>query len=616
MGVYQHIDIDTGPQDLEALDGLIRAVQRACQRGIGERLGRFGMSVVHWHALQAISGNPGLPQRQLARLTGHSEQAFATLMMRMLIRGYVLRGRQSGRVTTHEVTPLGRVMLDLANEIAHEVLALLFLGIASDERQFLQALLHRVLQGQWRLQFAPRSGVRGKTTPMNQANATYIGRDLAHVWHPCTQMKDHEALPPIPIRSGKGVWLEDYAGQRYLDAISSWWVNLFGHANPRINAAVSAQLERLEQVILAGFTHEPVIALSEALTALAPRGLTRCFYADNGSSAVEVAVKMSFHYWRNTGRSAKRRIITLSNSYHGETLGALAVGNVELYKEIYKPLLMDVITVPSPDCFGRDPGESWAEHSRRRFAYMEAALAAHAHEACAVIVEPLVQCAGNMRMYDPLYLTLLREACDRHEVHLIADEIAVGFGRTGTMFACEQAGIRPDFMCLSKGLTAGYLPLSTVMTTEAVYAAFYDDYVKLNAFLHSHSFTGNPLGCAAALASLAIFREDRTLERNRALAAHMGERASELEEHPHVAEVRQHGMILAIELVADKASRTPYPWQERRGLTVYRHALSRGVLLRPIGSVVYFMPPYVIAPDEIDLMVEVAREGIERATCA
>jgi adenosylmethionine---8-amino-7-oxononanoate aminotransferase len=451
---------------------------------------------------------------------------------------------------------------------------------------------------------------------MDSANTRYITRDLAHVWHPCTQMKDHEReLPLIPIRRGEGVWLEDFDGRRYLDAVSSWWVNLFGHANVRINAAIRTQLAQLEQVILAGFTHEPVIALSEALTALAPPGLTRCFYADNGSSAIEVAVKMSFHYWRNQGAGGRRRFITLSNSYHGETLGALAVGNVDLYKQIYRPLLMDVITVPSPDCFERAPGESWEEHSRRRFADMERALERHAGETCAVIVEPLVQCAAGMRMYDPVYLTLLRAACDRYRVHLIADEIAVGFGRTGTMFACEQAGIRPDFMCLSKGLTAGYLPLSAVMTTDEIYAAFYDEYVKLNAFLHSHSFTGNPLACTAALASLAIFREDHTLERNRALAAHLGELVRDLTAHPHVAEVRQRGMIVAIELTADKGRRAPYPWQERRGLIVYRHALARGVLLRPIDNVVYFMPPYVITPAEIDLMVQVAREGIERATC-
>src|SRR5450755_2467727 len=450
---------------------------------------------------------------------------------------------------------------------------------------------------------------------MNSANSRYVARDLAHVWHPCTQMKDHEQLPPIPIRRGQGAWLEDFEGKRYLDAVSSWWVNLFGHANPAINAAVRAQLDLLEQVILAGFTHEPVIALSEELIAVAPQGLTRCFYADNGSSAVEVAVKMSFHYWRNVGRSQKRSFITLANSYHGETLGALALGDVELYKAIYKPLLMDVRVVGSPDCYAREPGVTWAAHSTSQFAHMEEALARYHGETAAVIVEPLVQCAGSMRMYDPVYLKLLRAACDRYGVHLIADEIAVGFGRTGTLFACEQAAIRPDFLCLSKGLTGGYLPLSVVMTTEDVYAAFYDEYVKLNAFLHSHSYTGNPLACAAALASLGIFFNGPVLETNERLAAHMGNRARELEEHPHVAEVRQHGMITAIEFLKNKAKREPYPWQERRGLKVYRHGLARGVLLRPIGNVVYFMPPYVITPEEIDLMVTVAREGIAMATC-
>jgi adenosylmethionine-8-amino-7-oxononanoate aminotransferase len=324
---------------------------------------------------------------------------------------------------------------------------------------------------------------------------------------------------------------------------------------------------------------------------------------------------MSFHYWRNVGRTGKRRFITLSNSYHGETLGALAVGNVDLYKEIYKPLLMDVITVASPDCFEREPGETWADHSRRKFALMEAALEQHAHETAAVIVEPLVQCAAGMRMYDPVYLQLLREACDRHGVHLIADEIAVGFGRTGTMFACEQAGIRPDFACLSKGLTSGYLPLSAVVTTEDVYTAFYDEYVKLNAFLHSHSFTGNPLACAAARETLRIFADENVVARNRELSEHMGALTADLRDHPHVAEVRQRGMILAIELVQDKAGRVPYPWQERRGLRVYRHGLKNEMLLRPIGSVVYFMPPYVISQDEITQMVRVAREGIELATC-
>jgi adenosylmethionine-8-amino-7-oxononanoate aminotransferase len=446
-------------------------------------------------------------------------------------------------------------------------------------------------------------------------NQSWVERDLAHVWHPCTQMKDHESVPLVPLRAGKGVWLEDFAGKRYIDGISSWWTTLFGHSNPRINAAVAAQLEKLEHVIFAGFTHEPAVTLAEQLVELAPPGLERCFFADNGSAAVEVAVKMSFHYWRNVGQPRKTRFITLSNSYHGETLGALAVGNVDLYKSIYKPLLMDVITAPSPDAFAREPGVSEADHARRMFAPMEAALERHHADVAAVIVEPLVQCAGSMRMYDPVYLELLRAACDRFNVHLIADEIAVGFGRTGTMFACEQAGIRPDYLCLSKGLTGGYLPLSAVLTTRGVYDAFYDEYVKLNAFLHSHSYTGNPLACAAANATLGIFRDEPVLERNRALAVHLRASVAHLEDHPHVAEIRQRGMILAIELVKDRKSRTPWPFEERRGLRIYRHALERGALIRPIGSVVYFMPPYVIQRDEIDLLARIATEGIELA-CA
>jgi adenosylmethionine-8-amino-7-oxononanoate aminotransferase len=440
-------------------------------------------------------------------------------------------------------------------------------------------------------------------------------RDLRVVWHPCTQMKDHESLPMIAIRSGAGAWLEDFDGKRYLDAVSSWWVNLFGHANPRINAALQNQMAKLEHVIFAGFTHEPAVRLSEQLVALAPAGLTRCFFADNGSAAVEVAIKMSFHYWRNRGRPQKTRFVTLANSYHGETLGALAVGNVELYKSLYKPLLMDVFTVPSPDCYHRESGESWEAYSLRQFEHMEHLLAKHAAEVAAVIVEPLVQCAGGMRMYHPVYLKRLREACTRHGVLLIADEIAVGFGRTGTVFACEQAGITPDFLCLSKGLTGGYLPLSVVMTTEDTYAAFYDEYTNLTAFLHSHSYTGNPLACAAALATLEIFATDRVIERNRPKAAYLARRAFELEHHPHVTEVRQCGMIVAVEFAKDRQSREPYPWQERRGQRIYLSSLQQGVLLRPIGNVVYFMPPYVVDESEIDLMVQAAAEGIEKATC-
>ena len=448
---------------------------------------------------------------------------------------------------------------------------------------------------------------------MTSGNSDWVTRDLAHVWHPCTQMKDHESVPMIPLRSGSGVWLEDFTGKRYMDGISSWWVNLFGHANPRINAAVREQLGQLEHAIFAGFTHAPAVHLAEELVRITPAGLNRCFFADNGSAAIEVAVKMSFHHFHNRGQPRKTRFITLANSYHGETLGALAVGNVELYKSIYRPLLMDVITVPSPDAFLRGPGVTPAEHARQMFTHMELALEQNHEEVAAVIVEPLVQCAGGMRMYDPVYLQLLRAACDRFGVQLIADEIAVGFGRTGTMFACEQAGIRPDYLCLSKGLTGGYLPLSVVMTTDDIYQSFYDEYLKFNAFLHSHSYTGNPLACAAANATLAIFREQPVLERNRELARHMRASVAYLEDHPHVAEIRQCGMILAIELMKDVAKRTPWPVAERRGLRIYLRALERGALIRPLGTTLYFMPPYVIEPDELDALARVAGEGIELA---
>jgi len=447
-------------------------------------------------------------------------------------------------------------------------------------------------------------------------NDSWMQRDLSVLWHPCTQMKDHEQLPLIPIRRGEGVWLEDFDGKRYLDAVSSWWVNVFGHSNPRINQRIKDQLDQLEHVMLAGFSHQPVVELSERLVSITPPGLDRVFYTDNGSTGIEVALKMSFHYWRNIGRSDKQRFVTLTNSYHGETVAAMSVGDVALFTDTYKPLLLDTFKVPSPDCYLRPDGVSWEEHSRTMFAHMEQTLAEHHEEIAAVIVEPLIQGAGGMRMYHPVYLSLLRDACDRYDVHLIHDEIAVGFGRTGTMFACEQAGITPDFLCLSKALTGGYLPMAAVLTTDKLYQAFYDDYSTLRAFLHSHTYTGNPLACAAALATLDIFEQDNVIEANKRLAVRMKTATAHLSDHPKVAEVRQTGMALAIEMVQDRASKTPYPWQERRGLKVYQHALQRGALLRPLGSVVYFLPPYTITEEQIDFLAEVATEGIDIATRA
>lgn len=465
-------------------------------------------------------------------------------------------------------------------------------------------------------------------------------RDLAVVWHPCTQMHDHETLPMLPIARADGAWLYGHDGKRYLDAVSSWWTCLLGHRHPRIVEALKDQLDRLDHVMLAGFTHEPAVELAEELVRIAPKrkaplpaprgevpagrsgealrngesSLTRVFYADNGSSAIEVALKLSFHYWKNQGRGERTRFIALSGGYHGETLGALSVTDVALYRNTYAPLLLEPIFAPSPDAYEAEPGESAADCAQRRLDELRALLERHAHEVCAVIVEPLVQCAGGMRMHHASYLTGLRALCDQFDVHLIADEIAVGFGRTGTLFACEQGGIAPDFLCLSKGLTGGTLPLSAVLTTARVYAAFYAEYSAGKAFLHSHSYTGNPIACRAALATLSVLREEPVLERNRALAAHLAARLAPLAEHPHVADVRQTGMIAAVELVRDKSTREPFPVAERRGLRVYRHGLERGAVLRPLGNVVYFMPPYCITPEEIDFMVEVAAEGIERAS--
>jgi adenosylmethionine-8-amino-7-oxononanoate aminotransferase len=406
-------------------------------------------------------------------------------------------------------------------------------------------------------------------------------------------MKHHEVVPLVPISRAEGVWLYDIEGRRILDAISSWWVNLLGHGNPRINAALRAQLDSLEHVMLAGFTHAPAVELSERLAELAPEGLGHCSFGSDGASAVEIALKMSYQYWKNAGRPEKSGFVTLTNAYHGETLGALSVTDIPLYRDTYAPLLHESAQVPSPDWRRAEPGETPREYARRCARALEAHFERRATETAALIVEPLVQCACGMAMYDAEYLRLARGLCDRFEVHLIADEIAVGFGRTGTLFACEQAHIAPDFLCLSKGITGGYLPLSVVLTTEQVYQAFYDDRLE-RAFLHSHSYSGNPLACRAALAVLDILEEDDVIERNRRTAAYLNRRAEKLRSHARVAQFRNTGMIWAFELRgAEPAFSQDF----------FRQALGEGVLLRPLGDTVYWMPPYVISEGDIDFLV-------------
>ena len=432
-------------------------------------------------------------------------------------------------------------------------------------------------------------------------NRELLARSLRSVWHPCTQMKHHEILPLVPVASAKGAWLIDFEGNRILDAISSWWVNLLGHGNPRINAAVVRQLETLEHVMLAGFTHEPVVHLSERLAALAPGKLGHCFYGSDGASAVEIALKMSFHAWRNAGRAEKTGFIALEQSYHGETLGALSVTDMPLFRDTYAPLLGNCTRVPTPDARRAEPGESARDFALRCARALEAHLEKHAHKTAALIVEPLVQCAGGMAMYDEAYLREARALCDRFEVHLIADEIAVGFGRTGTLFACEQAGIAPDFLCLSKGLTGGYLPLSVVMSSDAVFDAFYDDRLA-RGFLHSHSYTGNPLACSAALAVLDILEEDKVIERNRDTAASINDATAALRTHDCVANFRNRGMIWAFD-VPDAA-----PDFARDFFT---RAIAAGVLLRPLGNTVYWMPPYVISEHEIKFLAQALENLLE-----
>ncbi len=432
---------------------------------------------------------------------------------------------------------------------------------------------------------------------MSQKNTEMMKRDLEVIWHPCTQMKDHETLPLVPVKSGKGVYLYDFEGNKYIDAVSSWWVNLFGHANEHINKRIKTQLDTLEHVLLAGFTHEPAIDLAHKLVAITPEELRKVFYVDNGSSAVEAALKMSYHYHLNQGKR-KALFLSLSNSYHGETIGALSVGDVSLYKETYEPLLIANMQVPVPK-------DQTIEATNEALVILEETLKEKGEEIAAFIIEPLIQGAGGMHMYHPAYLEGASLLTKKYDVHLIADEIMTGFGRTGKMFACDHAGISPDFMTLSKGLTGGYLPLSVVMTSDDVYNAFYCDYNEHKAFLHSHSYTGNPLACAAALATLEIFEQNDILGENAKKSHYILENLEKFSDLPNVKEIRQQGMVTAIELEGYEAS-------ERIGLKIYEYALTQGVLLRPLGHVIYFMPPYIITYEEIDKMIAVAYEGIRK----
>lgn len=437
-------------------------------------------------------------------------------------------------------------------------------------------------------------------------------KDLRYIWHPCSQMKDYEQLPPMVIDHAKGVFLYDVEGKEYMDLVSSWWCNLLGHCHPRINEGIKKQLDKLEHVLFANFSHEGAIELCERLSRVVPEGLCKFHFSDNGSSSVECALKMSFQYHYQTGYPEKTRFVTLTGAYHGETVGALSVGGMDVYAKIYKPMLMDTIYVEAPDCYRCPYGMTRDSCEAPCFEKAEAVLQEYGKEVSAFIVEPLIQGSAGMKVYPSVYLKKLREACSRSQVHLIADEIATGFGRTGRMFACDHAGITPDIMCISKGLTGGYLPMAITVTTQKMYDAFYGDYSQGKAFMHSHTYSGNPLACAAALEVLKILEEEPVLEQAVSNGVYLNQKLlAALGDHPHVGEIRSMGLINAIELVADRKTKTAFPAENRTGYQVFLRGLEKGLLMRPLGDVMYFNPPLTITRDEIDQAVELFVEVIK-----
>lgn len=434
-------------------------------------------------------------------------------------------------------------------------------------------------------------------------------KDLEYIWHPCSQMKDYEELKPIVIKKGEGVYLYDIEGNKYLDVISSWWCNLLGHCNPTINKAVKEQIDKLEHVIFANFTHTQAIRLCERLAKILPQGLCKFNFTDNGSSAIEAAMKVSFQYHQQTGNPQKTKFMALTDAYHGETIGALSAGDCDLYTKLYKPILMDIKKVKAPDCYRCPYGKNRDNCSCECFEYAKKTFEENGEETSAILVEPLLQGSAGMKIYPPLYLKKLRELCDEYNVHLIADEIATGFGRTGKMFAFEHANVSPDIMCLSKGLTGGYMPMALFVTTQKIYDAFYADYNTGKAFMHSHTYSGNPLACSAANAVLDILEDGSVLKTAQQNAKYFNDLIKEkFLNHKNVGEVRHIGLINAIEIVKNKKTKESFDSKLRTGYQIYKKALKREVILRPLGDVIYFNPPLIIEKKDMDYAVNTSFE--------
>jgi adenosylmethionine-8-amino-7-oxononanoate aminotransferase len=449
---------------------------------------------------------------------------------------------------------------------------------------------------------------------MPKADARLKALDKKHLWHPFTQMKDWEKEDPLVIASGKGNYLFDTNGRRYLDGVSSIWVNLHGHRKAALDRAIKNQLKKVAHSTLLGLTSPPAILLAAELARIAPKGLTRVFYSDDGSTAMEAALKMALQYWRHKGEGRRTRFVSLVNAYHGDTVGSVSLGGIDLFHETFRPILFKTIKAPSPYCYRcpfnlrfPDCGIACAEEIEKIFQD-------HRGEVAALVVEPLVQAAAGMVMPPHGHLRRLRELCDRHRVLLIADEVATGFGRTGKMFACQHEGVTPDLMAVAKGLTGGYLPLAATLTTEEIYRAFLGEYAEFKTFFHGHSYTGNPLGCAAALANLGLLRTDGILGKVRAKAKYLSARLKPLASSPHVGQIRQRGLMAGIELVQDKREKRPYPLERRVGHRVSEEARSLGVLLRPLGNVIVLMPPLSVTLREIDRLVRTVEIAIEKVT--
>jgi adenosylmethionine-8-amino-7-oxononanoate aminotransferase len=421
---------------------------------------------------------------------------------------------------------------------------------------------------------------------------------------------------PLLVQSARGSLLVDVEGREYIDGVSSLWCNIHGHRHPRLDAAIKAQLDEVAHVTLLGMAHPTTVRLARKLVEIAPVGLNHVFFSDSGATAVEVALKMAFQYWRQieNPRPRKTKYLAFDQAYHGDTLGSVSVGGVARFHEMFRPLLFDVIRLPAPQTYRLPAGVTRESVCDHYLAQLESALQLHADELAAVVIEPLLQAAAGMLTHPPGFLRGVRDLTRKYGVLLIADEVAVGMGRTGTMFACEHESVVPDFLCLAKGLTGGYLPLAATITTGGVFSAFLGRYEESKTFFHGHTYGGNPLGAAVALATLEVFEEERTLATLPPKVARLAEHLERIYEHPHVGDVRQRGFMAGIELVLDKPSQRPYPWEEKRGIRVCQHALSEGVWLRPLGNVVVILPPLAISLAELDRVCLAVERGIEAAT--